>query len=150
MKTKLSVQILLLVLFFGLSACKTAKTVVKEHQKFLPSEISKLYLGMSLEDLKKQRDITKLTIDPGEFVTYVVEETNVVPITKFQYQFNSDKKLYEFIIFYNESLDIKSDFTNKYGKPNSGNEWLFENIDGLSVKIWVYENRLCIADAKMF
>ena len=50
MKTKLSVQFILIALFFGLSACKTTKTVLKEHQKFLPSEISNLYLGMSLDD----------------------------------------------------------------------------------------------------
>ena len=88
---------------------------------------------------KKNRNTEKMSIDPSEFVTYVVEETTLIPITQFQYQFNSDYKLYEFIIFYDKSFDVFSNFSKRFGNPNSGKEWLFESIDGINIKIWVFE-----------
>jgi hypothetical protein len=38
----------------------------------------------------------------------------------------------------------------KVGQPNNGKEWEVELKDGLKLKMWVYQNKFCVADSRKF
>jgi hypothetical protein len=148
--TKNYILITLLLLTIAFSSCKITQRVAKEHQKFFPEEIKAVYLGMNLNQLKAIRNKNNLSIDPGSQVTYAFEKFSNKDYTQINYQFDNNNILYEVIISYREELNIFDKFEEKYGQSNSRKEWIFENIDGINIKIWVFNNRLCIANQKYF
>lgn len=141
--------ILALIIF---NACKAPSGSVNhgEQLKYLPKEVSNLYLGMKLDEFKKKKELSRIDLDEGTYVTYAIEKYSGDNIIGIQYQFDGDKLLYEFVIEYGPETDIKKEFTAKFGVPNDGEEWKFDNKTGFNLKIWVYQNRLCIADARHF
>jgi len=134
------------------NACRTTSDSGKhsEQLKYLPKEVSNLYLGMKLDEFKKKKDMSKIDLDEGTYVTYAIEKYSGDNIIGIRYQFDGDKLLYEFIIEYSPKTDIKKEFAVKFGEPNDGEEWNFDSKAGFNIKIWVYQNRLCIADARHF
>lgn len=105
---------------------------------------------MSLNQLKSVRNTNTLSVDPGKKITYAFETFIDKDFSKINYQFDENQILYEIIITFNKNIDIFHQFEKEYGQSNSKKEWLFENIDNLNLKIWVYENRLCIGIQKYF
>jgi hypothetical protein len=142
----------LIILFasaFIFSCSETAK-LKKQQKSFIPEVISGIYIGMPLKDVKEARGMVHLSVVENDLLTRVKEEYDKDSISLIQYQFGKDKKLYEVIIEYVPELDADSVFVNKYGEFNNGKEWLFTLNKKLKLKIWIYQNRLCIADSKHF
>jgi len=133
-------------------SCKAPSAGCKhsEQMKYLPKITGSIYLGMKLEEFRKNKDMPKIQMDEGEFVSYAVEKFSGGNVTEVQYQFDGDKILYEIIVAYNSTTDIKKEFTGKFGPPNDGEEWKFDSKEGFKMKIWVYQNRLCMGDARHF
>lgn len=133
-------------------SCSGTRRTVKEHQKFFPTEINKVYLGMSLNQLKSVRNTNTLSVDPGKLITYAFETFVDKDYSKINYQFDDNQILYEIIITFNGNIDVYKRFEKEYGPSNSKKEWIFENVnvDNLNLKIWVYENRFCIGIQKYF
>lgn len=148
MKNKTLYIIILLTIAF--SSCKSFYSEKREHQKFFPEEIKKVYIGMNLAQLKSVRDLNNLSIDPGPNVTYAFEKFSHKDFYQITYQFDNNNILYEVIISFRENVNIFEEFEHKYGQSNSQKEWIFENIDGINIKIWVFNNKLCIANQEHF
>lgn len=144
------ISILIAIIILTTSACKMSQSLHSEQQKYLPICISKLNLGMTLDDFKKNRNSPDIEYQIGEFVSYVIEQVNKDDITWIQYQFDGKNILYEFIIEYNDKFNVLDDFTKKHGNPNDGTEWSFDSKEGYKIKIWIFSNRLCIGDARHF
>ena len=105
---------------------------------------------MPLEDLKTARGMNNLYVVDNKDLTILKEEYTKDSISLIQYQFGKDKLLYEIIIEYVEGFKTATTYAAKYGEANNGKEWLFTLNKNMKLKIWVYSNRLCIADSKHF
>ncbi len=133
-----------------LFSCSQTEKLKKSQKSFIPDVVSNLYIGMPFNDFKEARGIKNLSVIEGNIVTIAKEEYSGDSISLMQYQFAKDKKLYEIIIEYVPEYDAKAAFRLKYGEPNNGKEWLFTLTKNLKLKIWIYQNRLCIADSRKF
>jgi hypothetical protein len=122
----------------------------KEQKKYLPTVFSNLWLGMTLDEFKQIKDISGMEIDENEYVSYYTEPINTPEIQEYIYQFDKNKVLYELIIEYRLDFDISSYMQELYGKPNNGEEWIFEIKEGFKLKIWKFINNFCIANAGYF
>jgi len=146
-------QLYFLILFFSsafLFSCSQTEKIKKGQKSFIPEVVSNLYIGMPLSDFKEARGIRNLSVVEGKIITIAKEEYVKDSVSLLQYQFAGDKKLYEIIVEYVPECDAKARFKLKYGEPNNGKEWLFVISKKLKLKIWIYQNRLCIADSKQF
>jgi hypothetical protein len=122
----------------------------KLQKSFIPDVVSNVYIGMSLKQLKEARGLVNLSVVDGDVITKVREEYTKDSITLITYQFDKSKTLYEFIIEYVPEYKAMDIYKIKYGAFNNGKEWLFTINKKMKLKIWVYQNRLCIADSKHF
>jgi hypothetical protein len=150
MRSKFFLQLFLVAAFAGFFACSGSAKLKKQQKSFIPEVLSGIYIGMPLSDVKTARGMTHLSVVENDILTRVKEEYSKDSISMIQYQFGKDKKLYEMIIEYVPEFDADSVFTAKYGAYNNGKEWLFTLDKKLKLKIWIYQNRLCIADSKHF
>jgi len=141
--------IVLFSLAFIFSCSETAK-LQKLQKSFIPQTLPNIYIGMTLKDLEAQRGMSKLSVVERDIITIVKEEYNKDSIALIQYQFAKDKKLYEVIIEYVPEVNANANFLAKFGAFNNGTEWAFTLDKSLKLKIWTYQNRLCIADSKHF
>ena len=144
-----TISFLIFIIVIAISCSKTSK-LIKLQKSYIPAVVSNIYIGIPLTDFKKIRAINNLSVNDGEIITYVKEEYNKDSIPLIHYQFGHDKKLYEIIIEYDTIFHTKEKYIEKYGTPNNGKEWLITLDKTLKLKIWVYQNRLCIADSKYF
>jgi hypothetical protein len=131
------------------NSCKTAK-ISKLQRNFIPDDVSNVYLGMTLKQLKEARGINNLSVIEGDAVTKVREEYTKDSISLITYQLDKNKILYEIIFEYVPEFKVLDYYKIKYGEMNNGKEWLFTLDKNMKLKIWVYQNRLCIADSKHF
>jgi hypothetical protein len=144
-----------LVLFAGsafIFSCSETAKLKKLQKNFIPEIISNIYIGMPLKDVKEARGVKNLYVIENDIMTTVKEEYETAKdsISLIQYQFGKDKKLYEVIIEYVTDYNTTKVYKLKYGDPNNGKEWLFTLNKNVKLKIWIYQNRLCIADSKHF
>ena len=140
---------LIILLFLSLS-CVNPKKIACVQRQYLPKVVSNLYIGMPEKKLKKIRGIGHLAVTKNSNLTIIKEELKNDSIPIIQYQFGKDKKLYEIIVEYSPEISAFDIFKNGLGEPNNGNEWQFFLNNNLILKIWIYQNRLCIADNKHF
>jgi hypothetical protein len=146
-----SLFILLLSFAFAvIYSCSGTAKLKKQQKSFIPEVLPGIYIGMPLNDVKAARGMTNLSVVENDMLTRIKEDYSKDSISLIQYQFGKDKKLYELIIEYVPELDADSVFTAKYGAFNNGKEWIFTLNKKLKLKIWIYQNRLCIADSKHF
>jgi hypothetical protein len=122
----------------------------KEQKKHLPKVFSNLWIGMSLDEFKQMKNLSTMEIDENEYVSYYTEIINDNEIQECIYQFDKNKILYELIIEYRLDFDINGYMQTLYGKPNNGEEWLFEIKEGFKLKIWKFINNFCLANAGYF
>ncbi len=105
---------------------------------------------MSLDEFTQVKDIAQMEIDENEYVSYYTETINQAEIQEYIYQFDKNKVLYELIIEYSLDFDVNGYMIQLYGKPNNGEEWIFELTNGFKLKIWKFINNFCIANAAYF
>jgi len=121
-------------------------------KKYLPEGYKNLYVGIPLETVKKIRP--KATTE-GSILGYEHETFKTGLLKEITYQ-NINSDVYEFIFEYNKTTaEVEQIALKLYGKPNAGEDgrpykWSFQLQDGLKLFIWVFKNKICIADAKMF
>ena len=140
------------VLLFSLilTACRTTQNQSSEHStqaKYLPDQFSKLYLGMTLKDFCKVKDVNKMTISTiSSFRTEYEEQINDKTYKSVVYYLDNDNNhpLYELIIEYQSSFDLANYISTKYGNPNSGSNWIFDSGEGFKIKIWTFDYKLVI------
>ncbi len=134
-----------------LKATNTPKEITIKpalQKKYLPPNFAPR-IGMTEKQIKKLRPgmgITKSVLYPKE------KTTDLGLIKEVTYQF-ANNGVYEFIFQFSKSTTPKQvvDWaTKKLGAPNSGDEWKFELKDGLVLKIWVFQNKYCVADSRQF
>jgi hypothetical protein len=150
MQTKIFSTLSFFIFIVFISSCTNTAKLRKLQEKFLPDAVSNTYIGMPLKDLRKTRGINNLSVNEGKTLTVIKEEYTKDNIVLIQYQFGKNKLLYEIIIEYIPEFDTKAVFKEKYGEPNNVKEWLFILGKDMKLKIWIYQNRLCIADSKHF
>jgi len=147
MKRNLILSITMLIISAVLLNCKSS---IKLQKSFIPDVVSNVYLGMSFKQLKEARGVNNLSVTDGDAVTRVREEYTKDSISLITYQFDKNKILYELIIEYVPEYKALENYKIKYGELNNGKEWLFTINKNLKMKVWIYQNRLCIADSKHF
>lgn len=143
----LASMLLVAAIIFG---CSSEAKMHKLQESFIPDVVSNVYIGMSLKQLKEARGIVNLSVAEGGSATTVQEEHTKDSITLITYQFDKAKTLYEFSIEYVPEFKTLNNYKIKYGEMNNGKEWLFTLGKKMKLKIWVYQNRLCIGNAKHF
>ena len=120
--------------------------------KYLPKEIKDLYIGMSKEELQKRHQALKES-DVLGYPEENFEKGNVKTIT---YQFNNDSNsLYEFIVEYRNEATAIAIAKKLYKLPNDVSKnfplaWKIKLQDGLTLKCWIFHNKICIADESQF
>lgn len=131
-----------------------------KQQQYLPKEVKGLYLGMPEAALKKARpkvDITNDDINGYEkFAKGDVKQVNyqVTFVDKVQ-EPEKERYLYEFIVEYkskSKAIAIAKQLFKKH-KPIKSDfeyEWEIKIDDTLTLKCWIYNSKICIADKKEF
>jgi hypothetical protein len=120
-------------------------------QEYLPQEFGKLFLGMTLEQFRQMKDVSKMDVDENEFVSYYSELVDSNQVQEYIFQFDKNKILYEMIIEFKPEYDVNAFIRKLYGKPNNGEEWVFGNEnDEFKIKIWRFMNNFCVANANYF
>jgi hypothetical protein len=151
---------LLVVILACCSFSLSAQNNSAKQQQFLPKEVKGLYLGMAEVDLKKARPkvvITNDDINGYEKITKGdVKQVNY-QVTFVDKEQNPDKEryLYEFIVEYKtkaKAIAIAKQIFKKYKPIESQFEYEWEIIidDTLTLKCWIFNSKLCIADKKEF
>jgi len=150
MKHKTINFIILLIASAFIFSCSETSKLKKQQINYIPNTLSNVYIGMPLKKFEAVRRIENLSVNEGNDLTIAKENYSRDSITFIQYQFDKSKKLYEIIIEYTHEFNTETMYKQKLGKYNGDKEWLFKLNDNLKLKIWIFQNRLCIADSKHF
>lgn len=128
-------------------SCGTSKIAAQHKQqlKYIPKEFHNTYLGMSMDDFKEQRKMAKLYKDE-DFRTVFIEEFENGDIKTVAYYFgNKDTKpLYEYIFDFHSKEKRDEFVAAKLGKPNDGDDWIFDSGEGFKIKAWQFQNKLVV------
>ncbi|MCF7793390.1 MAG: hypothetical protein K9N09_06545 [Candidatus Cloacimonetes bacterium] len=114
----------------------------------LPKTLRNFYLGMELADFSKIKDLEKLEkYDAFNFRVEYAEKFKDAEIKEVTYYFTKEKPqiLYEFIIEYQSNVNVPFLAKERYGKPNSDEEWLFDSREGFDIKIWTFNQTIVVA-----
>ena len=142
--------LLILIASAFIFSCSETSKLKKQQKQYIPNTLSNVYIGMPLKNFKAVRGEKNLTINEGDALTRANEQYSKDSISFIQYQFDKTKTLYEIIIEYIPKFNTEAEYKQKFGNYNGDKEWLFKLNDNLKVKIWIFQNRLCIADSKHF
>ncbi len=142
-----------MILLTGIISNAQTKTA-SQQSKYLPKELKGLYIGMNTADLQSLHPNAK--VPDNSVMGYPEESFAKGDIKNITYQTMSDSaKVYEFIIEYRSTAKAIAIAKQLYKKPNdvSGKfplAWEFKTEDGLTLKIWIYKNKICIIDGSQF
>ena len=142
--------LLILIASAFIFSCSETSKLKKQQKQYIPNTLSNVYIGMPLKNFKAVRGEKNLTINEGDALTRANEQYSKDSISFIQYQFDKTKTLYEIIIEYIPKFNTEAEYKQKFGNYNGDKEWLFKLNDNLKLKIWIFQNRLCIADSKHF
>ncbi len=120
--------------------------------KYFPDAFHNVYIGMQRDslELKRGKVFEQSTAFNGALQYKEVPPRDTV-ILHTLYLFDQNDQLYEVIIEYRDHFDLYRYMRDLYGEPNlNGEEWVFRLDDGGELYIWQYQNRLCIADGKLY
>lgn len=117
-------------------------------KQYLPDDFKKLYFGMPLKKFKKVTK-NKVSKEPGlmsfriEFVETKPKNPSIKEVT---YYFDVEGKmpLYELIIEYNSEKQRDNVAGPLLGKPNYGDEWVFDSGEGFDIRAWTFKSKLII------
>jgi hypothetical protein len=150
----LSLGLSLCLLFFaqnnGICQNKINPSLQKQ---YLPVEIQNLYIGMSQKELKQLRP--KMQLPTGEYNFSNVEKLNAGRIKQITASMLDDKTIYEFTLDYQDEATAifvaKQIYRTEIdADARFPHQWTYKLSDGLTLKIWVFKNKICIADSKQF
>ena len=136
-------------------ACSTANAQSVNsslQKKYIPAEVQGLYIKMPVEELRKARP--KAVMPSDQFSLDIKEQINSASVKEITCQFApGDSMVYEFIIEYKTTAKALAIAKQLYKAPNFVNDrfpvrWKFKIDDGLTLVIWVWQNKICIMDAK--
>jgi hypothetical protein len=143
---------LLLCIFCAASFTSIAQDQATLQAKYLPKEVKNLYIGISKDDLQKLRPEVKETNVLG----YPEENFKKGDIKTITYQINSDNNsVYEFILEYRNTAKAIATAKQLFKKPNDVSKkfplaWKIKIDDTLTLKCWIFNNKICVADEKQF
>ncbi|MBU0486637.1 MAG: hypothetical protein KKA07_14940 [Bacteroidetes bacterium] len=147
------IVILLIAAFVGASQPASAANPWKKQKKYFPSWIGKIYIGMKQDDLLKKRSAKVFPNQKSGKVKAVESFDGKEPsaVNEVEYSFSADDNLLIQVVIKYSPLAKAAEIAEKlYGKPNNGKEWLYKISNDLSLKIWLKEDILYIADKKYF
>ncbi len=128
-------------------SCSTSKVATQHKQqiKFIPKEFHNTYLGMPLDEFKKQRKMAELYKDE-DFRTVFTEEPENDDIKTVAYYFGKKdaKPLYEYIIDFHSKAKRDEFVAANFGEPNNGDDWIFDSGEGFKIKAWQFQNKLVV------
>ena len=120
---------------------------------YLPKEVKDLYVGIPKADamkLHKAMAVTKKSL-----FGYPDEIFKTGDVKMISYQLTGDSIVSEFIIEYRseaKAIAIAKKMYKNTNDPSTGFQysWLFPLKDGLILKIWIYKNKICITETRLF
>ena len=120
-------------------------------KSYLPKEVKDLYIGIPKADAVKLHKTIPVT--DRSYLVYPEEIINSGDVKKISYRLNEDNAICEFIIEYHneaKAIAVAKQLYNEVNNPGTDFKysWKFTLKDGLQLKCWIYENRLCIADSR--
>ncbi|MBP6432760.1 MAG: hypothetical protein KA319_13430 [Ferruginibacter sp.] len=151
---------LLVVTLAFFSLWSSAQNNSAKQQQYLPKEVKGLYLGMPETALKKARPKVAISNDDingyEKFVKGDVKEVSYqVTFVDKEQNPDTERYLYEFIVEYKtkaKAIAIAKQLFKKH-KPVESQfdyEWEIKVDDNLTLKCWIFNSKICIADKKEF
>ncbi len=136
------------VFIFFLAACAITGGGHKIQKKYIPAELKKVYLGMSMADFKKARPNVVFEEDNIMNFRVVGAETfENGDITLINYYFDAEGEfpLYEIIISYKDAETRNAVVEKLYGEPNFEKEWRFDSEEDFEIMVWNFAKKIVIA-----
>jgi hypothetical protein len=136
----------MLLSFAGITAFsqQTLKINPKLQAKYLIPEVNGLYIGAP------EAAVAKETANQKDVMDNYVKKFTKGNIKEITYQLDSGF-VYEIIVEYTAAYNVARMIKTKYKKPATNKNMLeIKLIDGLILKIWEFNNRLCIGDSRQF
>jgi len=121
---------------------------------YLPKEVKGLYIGMPKQDAMKLHKAMRVQRNPG--LEYPVENFKTGDVKKITCQVtNEDNTVYQFIVEYRSTAKAIAIAKKLFGEVNDASGkfplgWEIKLDDGLVLKCWIFENKICIADSRQF
>jgi hypothetical protein len=123
-------------------------------KKYLPAPVKGLYIGMPLNELKTLRPNAAI---PADAVLDNYEESfGTGDVKNITYNLlNTDSSVYEFIVEFSSKAKAIALAKQLYKKPNAPEKgfpltWKIKLKDGFTLRCWIYESKICIADNRQF
>lgn len=143
-----------LLLAISFSACKSSKTgesvaTMDIRKIYVPQQVKDTYFGLSRTDFLKMRTSNVEVSDIVDFRTEITETFSKGDVKNITYYFDKDgnQPLYEYIVEYNDNINVKEIANAKFGTPNSEGEWLMDSKEGYQIKAWTFNQKIVIAAA---
>ena len=120
-------------------------------KSYLPKEVKDLYIGIPKAAAVKLHKTIPVT--DRSYMVYPDEIIKSGDVKKISYRLNEDNTICEFIIEYHKedkAIAVAKQLYNEVNDPATDFKysWKFTLKDGLKLKCWVYENKICIADSR--
>jgi len=152
---KIAISIIMLTIISTSFSCKVKKQTIsvdlnkqRSQLQYIPKQLHESYLGMPFSDFKKARMVMAEKDSNGmDFRIEYTESIEDNDIRRVTYYFDKDNNLplYEYIIEYKSGAKLQELVNQKYGTHNDGNQWIFDSEEGFMIRVWTFENKLCIA-----
>jgi hypothetical protein len=137
----------ILVVSFISTAFGQPKAKPDDSESYLPICVAPSYLGMSFKKFKRKMNIKKMQKSSTFSFRDVYTHYNPCPDVKeitYYIDKDGDQPLYEYIIEYEEGIDVVELAEEMYGKANYEDEWLFSRDDLFDIRIWTFQNKIVI------
>lgn len=144
-------KLLLINLFLCVAVLVNAQDTLnidaKLQKEYLTEEMNPFYIGMPVDSF-----FSTSKIDNTGDISYS-KTINTGNAKKITYQCSKDI-LYEMFVEYKPTFNLEEFMNKKFGPTNSENQgvpgWKIKLNDGLTLLIWQYEQKYCIADYRQF
>jgi hypothetical protein len=123
---------------------QTLKVNPKLQAEYLIPEVNGLYIGAP------EAAVAKETANQRDVMDNYVKKFTKGNINEITYQLDSGF-VYEIIVEYKPEYNVVGLIKTKYKKPaTNANKLAIKLTDGLILKIWQWQNKLCIGDSRQF
>lgn len=148
----LLISLLSLISFCGIA--QVSKINPDLQKPYLPKEVKGLYIGMPKQGAMKIHK--SMRVPKNSVVGYPEENFKSGDVKQITCQvLSDDNTVYEFIVEYRSTAKAITVAKKLFGQPNDASEkfplgWKIRLDDGLVLKCWIFNNKLCIADSRQF
>lgn len=147
--------VVILLCFFSIHAMAQPTSIEPKLQKpYLPAQVKGLYIGMPLSELKSARPNAAIPADA--LLNNYQENFASGDVKNITYSIlDADSSVYEFIVEFRNKAKAIALAKQLYKKPNAAEKgfplsWKIKLKDGLVLRCWIYESKICIGDGRQF